>query len=522
MAWVEEKHNKSGTKYVGRYRDPAGRKRKSPPMDTKKAALQWAQDQETAIRNKSWIDPDRARRTFRDWVYEWWELYDFKVTTESGYYSILHKHLLPRWGNTPLEAIDPIAVERWMRELRATVQPNGRPYSEHHIQGIWRLFYTILEDAVYYQQLTANPVRKRRRRAGQADHRPEKREVHTSPIGALLFAERAAVLSGRDDEFLAATTLAYTGMRWGELLGLKRPYIWLEHRSVYVEVELVEVNGRFHETPPKSPTSKREIHLPEFLLDLLATWVGRDNRTHLYLTATGAHPSNSHCSDRYWRPAADGWYPERKNRHGNTIGGRPVLVDASSGFPGTPHTPAWPAAEKGEGFVEPRGRGLRRFPIAGAAASWLPIRVTLTPHDLRRSMRTWLQDAGVPSNAAEARMGHAVPGIDAAYNVVSDHQRQMILDALEARWWAALALRYQMCPTSPVPLLQAWLEMAASRIASGDIQWGACPPFAPGSGLGDPAEERKRVPELAKNPWTPGSCRLSRCRKRRPLRPADE
>ena len=35
-------------------------------------------------------------------------------------------------------------------------------------------------------------------------------------------AERAALLAGRDDEFTMLVTIGYTGMRWGETIGLER------------------------------------------------------------------------------------------------------------------------------------------------------------------------------------------------------------------------------------------------------------------------------------------------------------
>jgi hypothetical protein len=44
-------------------------------------------------------------------------------------------------------------------------------------------------------------------------------------LQALLLAERAALLSGRDEEFTMLVTVAYTGLRWGEVIGLERDYL---------------------------------------------------------------------------------------------------------------------------------------------------------------------------------------------------------------------------------------------------------------------------------------------------------
>ena len=59
----------------------------------------------------------------------------------------------------------------------------------------------------------------------------------------LLIAERAALLSGRDDEFVAVVTMGFTGMRWGELVGLETRYV--RPAGVRVEWQLYELdNGR--------------------------------------------------------------------------------------------------------------------------------------------------------------------------------------------------------------------------------------------------------------------------------------
>ena len=72
----------------------------------------------------------------------------------------------------------------------------------------------------------------------------------TTPLGLLLLAERAALLSGRDDEFVAIMTLGYTGMRWAELVGLESGYV--RGSTVRIEWQLYELdNGILHRCPPK-------------------------------------------------------------------------------------------------------------------------------------------------------------------------------------------------------------------------------------------------------------------------------
>lgn len=76
---------------------------------------------------------------------------------------------------------------------------------------------------------------------------------------------------------------------------------------------------------------------------------------YVFLSPGGSHYRRSTYGERYFRPAADGWYPERLHRSA-----RPVLIDASALYPGMP-LPAWPAAVPGETFIPPTGRGVTRF-----------------------------------------------------------------------------------------------------------------------------------------------------------------
>jgi hypothetical protein len=88
-------------------------------------------------------------------------------------------------------------------------------------------------------------------------------------------AERAALLADRDDEFTMLVTIGYTGMRWGETIGLER-YLLLSS-LINVEWQLREVSGRFHRLPPKDDSYRSTnvdpltpVDIPPFLTALLA------------------------------------------------------------------------------------------------------------------------------------------------------------------------------------------------------------------------------------------------------------
>jgi hypothetical protein len=102
--------------------------------------------------------------------------------------------------------------------------------------------------------------------ARRGEDRPEK--AVTTALGVLLLAERAALLSGRDDEFVAVVLMGFTGMRWGELVGLEPGFV--RQASVRVEWQLYELDsGELHRCPPKDG-SYRTIDTPGWLSSMLS------------------------------------------------------------------------------------------------------------------------------------------------------------------------------------------------------------------------------------------------------------
>lgn len=88
-----------------------------------------------------------------------------------------------------------------------------------------------------------------------------------STLDALLIAERMALLSGREDEFVWEILKRYTGMRSGEVDGLETRYLINArhslHRVVRVEWQLAEVKSKLIRCAPKDK-SHRDVDVPLF------------------------------------------------------------------------------------------------------------------------------------------------------------------------------------------------------------------------------------------------------------------
>jgi hypothetical protein len=73
--------------------------------------------------------------------------------------------------------------------------------------------------------------------------------------------EQVAAIADRMPSRYRALVLvaAFSGLRWGELVGLRRKRIDLEAGTVMVAEQLVEVNGTFSVGPPKSAAGRRTV-----------------------------------------------------------------------------------------------------------------------------------------------------------------------------------------------------------------------------------------------------------------------
>ena len=105
----------------------------------------------------------------------------------------------------------------------------GRPYARSVADGARSLLITILSDAVHAGRLERNRADRRKGRRGRVRAKgrapalapPQSKANVITPLQALCLAERCALLSGQDIDFVMNIFAAWTGVRWGELLAVE-------------------------------------------------------------------------------------------------------------------------------------------------------------------------------------------------------------------------------------------------------------------------------------------------------------
>jgi integrase len=477
---------------------------------TKREAEQAANDAEAKVRAGAAMDPAAGRVTFGEYANLWYARQDLAASTMQNYRRRLEEHLLPTFEDRQLATITRDAVAAWERAERKAGYADGSLRS-------WRaLLHLILADAVEDGLIAVNPAAKRKgrgKRVGRSQHRAAEKAT-TTALGVLLIAERAALLSGRDDEMVAVLTLGFTGMRWGELVGLETRFV--RPSGVRVEWQLYELdNGQLHRTPPKDE-SRRTVAVPRWLLDLMVdqaarrpaepcpchglrcvfgggpwtwNWTGSPNVCTRPRTVNGSAGQTGPRLIDVARRADVGVGTVSAVLNDRPIVSEPTRARVMAavaelgyarGAPAGVLAPHWRRNGFATWLFRPAATGryprkaphpVRPVPVladpwpgvpvrgrnAGKAdACWLPVAPGLTPHGLRHTYKTMMVELGTPATLMDAQMGHEDGSVQARYAHVASGMTGRLLDGL-TELWAALDARREFSPRSPVAVLDRLL-----------------------------------------------------------------
>lgn len=388
------KGSKGKVSWRCRYLKPDGTWGSESAFPTKKTAEAWGEKQEAAIRAGTWIDPDLMRTHFGVFVAKFMKARQKRARTMDKRWDLLETHILPTWKHTPLAAINWFDVDSWSMGLPCDDVTKGHCVS---------LMSTILTAAVDARHLMVNPLYGRRRTKAVVSTpttAPKKAsEEKWWPAEAVLqVADRLGPAQG-----LHVITTAFTGLCWGEGVGLHRDNCLLTRRQPWdgavfechvlrvvqevAEYEARDEDGRKLGTElrleaPKNENRVRDLDLPPFLVQLWRYHLEDWPHEYVLSTPTG----------RWWR-------------RGNW--GR-VLRPAADGRP-----------------ARTRRRGV------SAREAWTPIAPGMTLRDLRHTHDTYQDQIGVRPALMYEQAGHKRPGIKGVYQHPTPAMRQERLDGLQ-------------------------------------------------------------------------------------------
>ena len=176
--------------------------------------------------------------------------------------TVLQTHILPFFGNKPINEIKASDVRRWQAKLMSS--PNN--YSQTYLKKINTELNSIINYAKRFYDLNTNPCGK----AGTIG------KAKAEEMDYWTYDEYIAFREGVKDKplsYICFEVLYWTGMREGELFALSPADIDLDNKLISINRTYQRIGGKDVFTSPKTRKSKRNIPIPDFLCQELSDYI---------------------------------------------------------------------------------------------------------------------------------------------------------------------------------------------------------------------------------------------------------
>lgn len=217
-------------------KDPVTGKRKQKRkrgFKTKKEAEKYISEQLNALDKGVYFEPSDI--TFREYLDYWLENYakiNTAVRTYENYSYIISQHLKPSLGNIKLSKLQPSHLQEYYSKKLDDGKIEGGGLSPQSVKHHHRLINKVLKDAVKWQFIIRN--------VAEAVSPPKTKKIEMQTWNneqVKTFLE----VSKESRYYLIYLTAINTGMRRGEVLGLRWQDIDFENNILYVRQSLQEV-----------------------------------------------------------------------------------------------------------------------------------------------------------------------------------------------------------------------------------------------------------------------------------------
>ena len=222
------------------------------------------------------------------WMEEWFEnMCKIKVRPSSHqtYRGYIDNHITPNIGKIPLEKLSTMDLQKLYRKLmdkgrveriEAEHQPKG--LSAKTVRNINQVISSAMDFAVAQKIITENPCK------NVSLPKLEHKEMQTIPAEQLQAFLQEAKATGVYEMYYIELA---TGLRRGELLGLRWTDIDWKNGIIKVRRQIARVDGKIVESPLKTKNSYRAVSISPQAIEVLREQKRKTNDQYVFPSPNG-------------------------------------------------------------------------------------------------------------------------------------------------------------------------------------------------------------------------------------------
>ena len=225
----------------------------------------------TAISESQQLDVSKAGAyTVSSWMKMWYEVYAeprIRPNTKAYYANYIENHIIPGIGSIPLAEMTSLDLQRFSKHLldggrvdRVEAKKKPKGLAPKTVRNIHQMIGSAYNLAMEQRLVTKNPTQ------GCALPKVEHKEMKTLTADQLSAFFQEARDSGVYE--LYYLDLA-TGLRRGELLGLKWTDVDFQHGALKIQRAISRQNGKVVEAPLKTKNAYRTLPLSADAISVL-------------------------------------------------------------------------------------------------------------------------------------------------------------------------------------------------------------------------------------------------------------